>query len=93
MTDCLGIEFPDDKRIKIIMKILEQYNVDYIKFHFKTFIPPHKIKIILFQPRQIVIDEILEYSKSEYGKEDYLRQSSLQLNDNERKFIIDLVLK
>ena len=93
MIDCLGIEFPDDKRIKIIMEILEQYNVDYFKFHLKSIVHPHKIKIILFQPRQIVIDEILEYLKSEYGKDDYLHQSSHQLNDNERKIIIDLVLK
>ena len=75
------------------MQILEQYNVDYFKFHLKSIFHPHKIKIILFQPRQIVIDEILEYSKSEYGKEDYLHQSSLQLNDNEKNIIIDLVLK
>lgn len=93
MTNCLCVELPDDKRIKIIMEILEQYNVDYLKFHFKTFFHPHRNKIIIFQPRQLVIDEILEYVKSEYGKEDYIHQSSFQVTDSERNLLINLSLK
>ena len=93
MTDCLCFELPDDNRIKIVIKILEQYNADYFRFHFKTFIHPHKIKIIIFQSNQIVVDEILEYVKSEYVKEDYIHQSSFQLTDNEKNLLIDLSLK
>jgi hypothetical protein len=93
MTNCLCLELPDDNRIKIISKILEQYNVDYLKLHAKSFFPPNKIKFILFQPRQLVIDEILEYVKSEYEKIDFIHQSSFQLTDNERKVLIDLTLK
>ncbi len=93
MIDCLSIEFPDDKRIKIIMEILERYNVDYLRLHSKSFCAPDKIKLILLRPRQISIDEILEYSKSEYGNEDYIHQSSFQLSDNARKLLMDMILK
>lgn len=98
MINCLCVELPDDKRIKNIIEILEQYNVDYLKFYFKTLFPPHnfsqhKNKIILFGPRQLVIDKILEYIKSEYGKEDCIYQSSFQLTDSETNLLINLSLK
>lgn len=93
MINCLCIELPDDKRFKNIIEILEQYNVDYLKFYFKTPFSPHKNKIILFEPRQLVIDEILEYVKSEYGTEDCIHQSSFQLTDSEINLLINLSLK
>ena len=43
MTDCLSIEFPDDKRIKIIMQILEQYKVDdYVQSYRNYYIGDKK---------------------------------------------------
>ena len=93
MTNCLCFEFPYDNRIEIIIKILEKYNVDYLRYYFYSFCPPNRIKFILFHPKQLVIYEIVEYTKFEYKKEDYMHQSSFQLTDNERKVLIDLALK
>jgi hypothetical protein len=89
----LSIEIPDDSRSKTIINILEEYNVDYLRYYSKTICHPNRIKFILFQPRQLVIDEILEYVKSEYEKIDFIHQSSFQLTDNERKVMRDFTLK
>ena len=38
MTDCLGIELPDDNRIISAIEILEKYSIDYLRLHLHSIV-------------------------------------------------------
>ena len=93
MTDCLGIELPDDNRIISAIEILEKYSIDYLRLHLHSIVPPNRIKFILFNSNDKMVSELCEVVNSKYGKQDFIHQSKFELTYEQRKTLIDISTK